>query len=66
MAMTSIYTFRVCLSVCLNLYQIKVKIAKQIRPKFFVGPHMTLGKVLNAQSFKHVSPILLKTSKKRI
>ena len=33
----------VSLYVC--MYPINVKAAKPIRPKFFVGPHMTQGKV---------------------
>ena len=37
----SIYKFG--LSVC--LYPINVKTAEPIEPKFFVGPHMTPGKV---------------------
>ena len=46
---TSIYKFGLsvclfgCLSVC--LYPINVKTAVPIRPKFYVGPHMTPGKV---------------------
>ena len=41
----SIYKFglSVCLSVC--LYPINVKTAEPIGPKFFVGPHVTPGKV---------------------
>ena len=41
----SIYKFglSVCLSVC--LYPINVKTAEQIGPKFFVGHHVTTGKV---------------------
>ena len=45
----SIYKFglSVCLSVCLFvcLYPINVKTAEPIRPKFFVGHHVTSGKV---------------------
>ena len=43
---SSIYKF-VCLSVCLSvcLYPINVKTAEPIGPKYFVGHHVTPGKV---------------------
>jgi len=42
----------VCLFVC--LYPIKVKTAEPIGPTFFVGPHVTPGKVMNDQKFKNL------------
>ena len=42
-----LYINLACLSVCLSvcLYPINVKTAEPIRPKFFVGHHVTTGKV---------------------
>ena len=50
--MSSIYKFglSVCLSVC--LYPINVKTAEPIGPKFFVGHHMTTGKVYEWSKFQ--------------
>ena len=43
----NLYINLACLSVCLFvcLYPINVKTAEPIRPKFFVGHHVTTGKV---------------------
>ena len=43
----NLYINLACLSVCLFvcLYPINVKTAKPIGPKFFVGPHVSPGKV---------------------
>ena len=55
----SLYKFGlcVCLSVCLFvcLYPINVKTAEPIGPKFFLGHHVTTGKVYD-QNFKYLSP----------
>ena len=53
-----IYQNLVCLSVCLSvcLYQINVKTAEPIGPKFFVGHLGTPGKVYENQNFKYLSP----------
>ena len=43
----NLYINLACLSVCLFvcLYPVNVKTTKPIGPKFFVGPHVTPGKV---------------------
>ena len=56
----SIYKFglSVCLSVCLFvcLYPINVKTAEPIGPKFFVGHHVTPGKVYGWSNFQNMPP----------
>ena len=47
-------TFTACLSVC--LFVSNVKTAEPIEPKFYVGPHMTPGKVLDAPNYKDLCP----------
>jgi len=47
---TYLYINLACLSVC--LYPINVKTAEPIGPKFFVGPHVTPGKVYECTKFK--------------
>ena len=42
------------LIVC--LYPINVKTAELIGPKFFKGPHMTPGKVMDDKNFKTLPP----------
>ena len=53
-----IYTFHVCLGVC--LWPINVKTAKPIGPKFFVGPHMTPEKVYGCSELQRVASKNLK------
>ena len=57
---TSIYKFglSVCLFVC--LYPINVKTAEPIRPKFFVGHHVILGKVYGWSSFQKFASIKIR------
>ena len=45
-------------SVCLSdrMYPINLKMAKPIGPKFCVGPHMTQGRVMDAQSYTNLCP----------
>ena len=56
----SIYKFvlSVCLSVCLN--PINVKTAEPIRLKFFVGHHVTPGKVYGWSNFQKFASIKIR------
>ena len=58
--LTSIYKFglSVCLSVC--LYPINVKTAEPIGPKFFVGHHMSPGKVYGWSNFQKFASIKIR------
>ena len=63
---TSIYKFglSVCLFVCLSvcLYPINVKTAEPIGPKFFVGHHVTTGKVYESSKFQIFVSIKIRSS----
>ena len=50
----NLYINLACLSVCLSVcwYPINVKTAESIGPKFFVGPHVTTGKVHKWSKFQ--------------
>ena len=52
-----IYALLVCLFVCLFvcLYPINVKTAEPIGPKFFVGSHVTPGKIYESSKLKKIS-----------
>ena len=50
--LVNLYINLACLFVC--LYPINVKTAEPIGPKFFVGPHVALGKVYGQSDFKYV------------
>ena len=53
--MINLYINLACLSVCrfvCLLYSIDVKTAEPIGPKFFVGHHMTQGKVYGGSNFQ--------------
>ena len=60
----NLYINLACLSVCLSVcwYPINVKTAESIGPKFFVGPHVTTGKVHKWSKFQIFVSIKIRSS----
>ena len=57
-----IWIWLVCLGVCFFLYPINVKTAEPIGPKFFVGHHVTTGKVYEWSKFQIFVSINIRSS----